>query len=158
MKHGKIEQIGSHRKQCRGMYDLLQEYVRAGIRLCLDGKEAEPGQVAATCLREGVSYMMDFIPDSSSSQKITEIDFNRIEGPGVSPPAVCAGSEPVTTREPARGSAPRSGMVRIRKQPGYPPIRPHQAALPCSVILQEYSGFLKIFCIELHSMYCYTYG
>jgi len=82
MKHGKIEQIGSHRKQCRGMYDLLQEYVRAGIRLCLDGKEAEPGQVAATCLREGVSYMMDFIPDSSSSQKITEIDFNRIEGPG----------------------------------------------------------------------------
>lgn len=82
MKHGKIEQIGCHRKQCRGMYDLLQEYVRAGIRLCLDGKEAEPGQVAATCLREGVSYMMDFIPDSSSSQKITEIDFNRIEGPG----------------------------------------------------------------------------
>ena len=64
------------------MYDLLQEYVRAGIRLCLDGKEAEPGQVAATCLREGVSYMMDFIPENSSSQKITEIDFNRIEGPG----------------------------------------------------------------------------
>ena len=29
MKHGKIEQIGSHRKQCRGMYDLLQEYVWA---------------------------------------------------------------------------------------------------------------------------------
>ena len=82
MKHEKIEQIGSHRKQCRGMYDLLQEYVRAGIRRCLDGKEAEPGQVAATCLREGVSYMMDFIPENSSSQKITEIDFNRIEGPG----------------------------------------------------------------------------
>ena len=80
MKHEKIEQIGSYRRQCRGMYDLLQEYVRAGIRICLEGKEAEPGQIAATCLREGVSYMMDFIPGESDSQKITRIDFTRIDG------------------------------------------------------------------------------
>ncbi len=88
MKHKKIEQIGSHRKQCRGMYDLLQEYSSAGIRLCLDGQEADPGLVAATCLREGVSYMMDFIPESAVSQKITEIDFNRIEGPAPLRPSV----------------------------------------------------------------------
>ena len=81
MKHDKIEQIGSRRRQCRGMYELLQEYARAGIRICLEGKEAEPGQVAATCLREGVSYMMDFIPEGSGSQKISEIDFTKIDGP-----------------------------------------------------------------------------
>jgi hypothetical protein len=42
------------------------------------GKEAEPGLIAATCLREGVSYMMDFIPDNQSSQIISQIDFTRI--------------------------------------------------------------------------------
>ena len=81
MSHGKIEQIGRHRKQCRGMYDLLQEYSQAGIQICLEGKEAEPGQVAATCLREGVSYMMDFIPENDSSQRITQIDFTKIDSP-----------------------------------------------------------------------------
>lgn len=79
MKRQKIEQIGSRRKECRGMYDLLQEYAQEGIRICLDGKEAEPGQVTATCLREGVSYMMDFIPDEHSAQRITKIDFTRID-------------------------------------------------------------------------------
>ena len=81
MSHGKIEQIGRHRKQCRGMYDLLQEYSQAGIQICLEGKEAEPGQVAATCLREGVFYMMDFIPENDSSQRITQIDFTKIDSP-----------------------------------------------------------------------------
>lgn len=81
MSHGKIEQIGRHRKQCRGMYDLLQEYSQAGIQICLEGKEAEPGQVAATCLREGVSYMMDFIPENEGSQRITQIDFTKIDSP-----------------------------------------------------------------------------
>ena len=74
MRYEKIEQIGSHRRQCRGMYDLLREYARAGISLCLEGKEAEPGQIAATCLREGVSYMIDFIPENPDNQKITKID------------------------------------------------------------------------------------
>ena len=75
----KVEQIGSHRIQCRGMYDLLREYAKAGISLCLEGKEAEPGQIAATCLREGVSYMMDFIPEEPDGQKITMIDFTRVD-------------------------------------------------------------------------------
>ncbi len=75
----KVEHIGSRRRQCRGMYDLLREYAKAGISLMLEGKEAEPGQIAATCLREGVSYMMDFIPDDPGSQKITKIDFTKIE-------------------------------------------------------------------------------
>ena len=61
------------------MYDLLREYARAGISLCLEGKEAEPGQIAATCLREGVSYMMDFIPDSPENQRIAKIDFTRVD-------------------------------------------------------------------------------
>ncbi len=60
------------------MYDLLREYARAGIALYLEGKEAEPGQIAATCLREGVSYMMDFIPEDSQAQKITKIDFIKV--------------------------------------------------------------------------------
>ena len=76
------------------------EYSQAGIRICLEGKEAEPGQVAATCLREGVSYMMDFIPENSTSQKITEIDFTKIDGP-----------------EP--GSA-APALLRSRKVPAYP--------------------------------------
>ena len=79
MRYEKIEQIGSHRRQCRGMYDLLREYARAGISLCLEGKEAEPGQIAATCLREGVSYMMDFIPENPDNQKITKIDFIKVD-------------------------------------------------------------------------------
>ena len=78
MNYGKVEQIGSHRLQCRGMYDLLQKYAREGIALYLEGKEAEPGLIAATCLREGVSYMMDFIPENQSSQIISQIDFTRI--------------------------------------------------------------------------------
>ena len=90
MKHSKIEPIGSHRRQCRGMYELLQEYVRAGIRICLEGKETEPGQVAATCLQEGVSYMMDFIPEGKGSQKITRIDFTKIDDPD--PPDPSPGS------------------------------------------------------------------
>ena len=90
MRYEKVEQIGCHRRQCRGMYDLLREYARAGISLCLEGKEAEPGQIAATCLREGVSYMMDFIPEETEQQKITKIDFNRVdldEDPGSDTPA-----------------------------------------------------------------------
>ena len=79
MRYEKIEQIGSHRQQCRGVYDLLREYARAGISLCLEGKEAEPGQIAATCLREGVSYMMDFIPENPDNQKITKIDFIKVD-------------------------------------------------------------------------------
>ncbi len=78
MSTGKVEHIGGHRKQCRSMYDLLREYARAGIALCLEGQESEPGRITATCLREGVSYMMDFIPEDSDSQKITKIDFVRI--------------------------------------------------------------------------------
>lgn len=84
MSYEKVEHIGSHLRQCRGMYDLLREYARAGILLLLEGKEAEPGQIAATCLREGVSYMMDFIPENPDSQKITRIDFTRIEPEEVS--------------------------------------------------------------------------
>ena len=79
MRYEKIEQIGCHRRQCRGMYDLLREYARAGISLCLEGKEAEPGQIAATCLREGVSYMMDFIPENPDNQRITKIDFIKVD-------------------------------------------------------------------------------
>ena len=79
MRYEKVEQIVSHRRQCRGMYDLLREYARAGISLCLEGKEAEPGQIAQTCLREGVSYMMDFIPENPDNQKITKIDFIKVE-------------------------------------------------------------------------------
>ena len=79
MRYEKVEQIGCHRRQCRGMYDLLREYARAGITLCLEGKEAEPGQIAATCLREGVSYMMDFIPENPDNQKITKIDFIKVD-------------------------------------------------------------------------------
>ena len=75
----KVEQIGSHRIQCRGMYDLLREYAKAGISLCLEGKEAEPGQIAATCLREGVSYMMDFIPEDPDNQRIAKIDFTKVD-------------------------------------------------------------------------------
>ncbi len=78
MSYGKVEQIGTYRQQCRGMYDLLREYARAGISLYLEGKEAEPGQIAATCLREGVSYMMDFIPDDPIDQKIARIDFIKV--------------------------------------------------------------------------------
>ena len=77
MRYEKIEQIGSHRQQCRGVYDLLREYARAGISLCLEGKEAEPGQIAATCLREGVSYMMDFIPDEDN-KRIVHIDLVKL--------------------------------------------------------------------------------
>ena len=79
MNHGKVEHIGSYRRQCRGMYEFLQEYARAGIQICLDGKEADPGRVASTCLREGVSYMMDFIPETYDSQKISRINFTRID-------------------------------------------------------------------------------
>ena len=79
MHYEKIEQIGNHRLQCRGMYDLLREYARAGISLCLEGKEAEPGQIAATCLREGVSYMMDFIPADPDNQRIAKIDFTKVD-------------------------------------------------------------------------------
>ena len=79
MHYEKIEQIGNYRRQCRGMYDLLREYARAGISLCLEGKEAEPGQIAATCLREGVSYMMDFIPAEPDNQKIAKIDFTKVD-------------------------------------------------------------------------------
>ncbi len=79
MNYGKVEQIGNYRHQCRGMYDLLREYAKAGISLCLDGKEAEPGQIAATCLREGVSYMMDFIPEDPQTQKIAKIDFIKVK-------------------------------------------------------------------------------
>ena len=79
MKYEKVEQIGSYRQQSRGMYDLLREYAKAGISLCLEGKEAEPGQIAATCLREGVSYMMDFIPDDPENQRIAKIDFTRVD-------------------------------------------------------------------------------
>lgn len=79
MRYEKVEQIGCHRRQCRGMYDLLREYARAGISLCLEGKEAEPGQIAATCLREGVSYMMDFIPEGPGNQKIGKIDFVKVD-------------------------------------------------------------------------------
>ena len=89
MSFEKVEQIGSYRLQCRGMYDFLCEYARAGISLCLEGKEAEPGQIAATCLREGVSYMMDFIPEDSEKQRITKIDFTKVdlkEDSGVEPP------------------------------------------------------------------------
>ncbi len=82
MSYGKVEQIGNYRHQCRGMYDLLREYARAGISLCLDGKEAEPGQIASTCLREGVSYMMDFIQDDPLDQKITKIDFIKVDADG----------------------------------------------------------------------------
>lgn len=79
MKYEKVEQIGSYRQQSRGMYDLLREYAKAGISLCLEGKEAEPGQIAATCLREGVSYMMDFISKEPDDQRITKIDFIKID-------------------------------------------------------------------------------
>lgn len=79
MNYGKVEQIGSRRLQCKGMYELLQQYAREGIALYLEGKEAEPGQIAATCLREGVSYMMDFIPEEPDGQKITMIDFTRVD-------------------------------------------------------------------------------
>ena len=79
MRYEKVEQIGNYRLQCRGMYDLLREYARAGISLCLEGKEAEPGQIAATCLREGVSYMMDFIPEDPDNQRIAKIDFTKVD-------------------------------------------------------------------------------
>ena len=78
MNHEKVEHIGSYRRQCRGLYEFLQEYARAGIQICLDGKEADPGSVASTCLREGVSYMMDVIPETADSQKISRINFTRI--------------------------------------------------------------------------------
>ncbi len=79
MSYGKVEQIGNYRQQCRGMYDLLYEYAKSGISLYLEGKEAEPGQIAATCLREGVSYMMDFIPEDPLTQKISKIDFIKVD-------------------------------------------------------------------------------
>ena len=94
MRYEKIEQIGSHRQQCRGVYDLLREYARAGISLCLEGKEAEPGQIAATCLREGVSYMMDFIPDSPENQRIAKIDFTRVDLDAASGDALRPDSHP----------------------------------------------------------------
>ena len=94
MRYEKIEQIGSHRQQCGGVYDLLREYARAGISLCLEGKEAEPGQIAATCLREGVSYMMDFIPDSPENQKIAKIDFTRVDLDAASGDALRPDSHP----------------------------------------------------------------
>ena len=79
MNYGKVEQIGSRRLQCKGMYELLQQYAREGIALYLEGKEAEPGQIAATCLREGVSYMMDFIPEDPDNQRIAKIDFTKVD-------------------------------------------------------------------------------
>ncbi len=94
MNYGKVEQIGNYRHQCRGMYDLLREYARAGISLYLDGKEAEPGQIAATCLREGVSYMMDFIPDDPVNQKISKIDFIKVEVDGLSEDLIQEDSHP----------------------------------------------------------------
>lgn len=84
MNYEKVEHIGSHILPCRGMYEFLQKYARAGISLCLEGKEAPPGQIAATCLREGVSYMMDFIPGESEGDLITKIDFTKIEPEDVS--------------------------------------------------------------------------
>lgn len=78
MNYAKVEQIGSHRLNCKGMYELLQKYAKEGISLYLEGEESEPGQITATCLREGVSYMMDFIPEDSGNQMITKIDFTRI--------------------------------------------------------------------------------
>ena len=90
MKYGKIEHVAKFRRDSRSVYEFLQKYVRAGCTVCLEGKEAEPGQIAATCLREGVSYMMDFIPEETEQQKITKIDFNRVdldEDPGSDTPA-----------------------------------------------------------------------
>lgn len=92
MRYEKVEQIGSYRQQCRGVYDLLREYARAGISLCLEGKEAEPGQIAATCLREGVSYMMDFIPEDPENQLISKIDFTRVDLDSASGAAQSPGS------------------------------------------------------------------
>lgn len=94
MGYEKVEQIGSHRLKCRGMYDLLREYARAGIALCLEGKETEPGQIAATCLREGVSYMMDFIPEDAQSQRITKIDFIKVNLAGPSEDASYENTHP----------------------------------------------------------------
>ena len=90
----KVENIGSHRLQSRGMYDLLREYARAGISLCLEGKEAEPGQIASTCLREGVSYMMDFITADPQSQMIAKIDFTRIDPDDPTQEGICEDPHP----------------------------------------------------------------
>ena len=94
MRYEKVEQIGSHRQQCRGVYDLLREYARAGISLYLEGKEAEPGQIAATCLREGVSYMMDFIPEDPENEFISKIDFTRVDLDSASGTQQSPGSHP----------------------------------------------------------------
>lgn len=78
MKYGKVEHVGKYRQQCRGLYELLQEYVRAGCMVCLEGKEAEPDEITTACLREDVNYMMDFVPSEEDPDRISVIDFNRI--------------------------------------------------------------------------------
>jgi hypothetical protein len=99
MNYGKVEQIGSRRLQCKGMYELLQQYAREGIALYLEGKEAEPGQIAATCLREGVSYMMDFIPENQSNQMISKIDFTKVD-PEPDPDLPCSGKRTIEDPHP----------------------------------------------------------
>jgi len=78
----KIESIGTHRQQGRGLYELLSEYKKEGCTLCLEGKEETPGYITSACLREGVNYMMDFSTgdggDGGDGGRIRKIDFTRI--------------------------------------------------------------------------------
>lgn len=77
MKKSKVEQIGIHFGQGKGLYDLLREYESRGCEICLEGEEAEPERIATECLRESVNYMMDFETEDGSDT-VSRIDFTRI--------------------------------------------------------------------------------
>ena len=82
MKYGKIEHVAKFRRDSRSVYEFLQKYVRAGCTVCLEGKEALPDEIATACLRENVSYMMDFVPSEDSPFRISRIDFTKIREEG----------------------------------------------------------------------------
>ena len=56
---------------------MLRDYYLEGCRISLEGKSMEPWEAASCCLRERVSYMMDFIPDPAG-HRISRIDLNRV--------------------------------------------------------------------------------
>ena len=56
---------------------MLRDYYLEGCAISLEGREVQPWQAVDSCLREPVSYMMDFIPDPEGG-RIRHIDFVRL--------------------------------------------------------------------------------
>ena len=64
-------------KQDDVLGSMLRDYYLEGCRISREGKSMEPWEAASCCLRERVSYMMDFIPDPAG-HRISRIDLNRV--------------------------------------------------------------------------------